>query len=110
LIVAAMSGAMLTTSASRVLRGHLHPSGVRCDDHGTGWQVVLYREPGIRCAAEENELARRQRRQGQALWGARVRAALRAAAARSRGPFVRAAFRADAERWAIVRRLDAVLA
>jgi hypothetical protein len=68
------------------------------------------REPGIRCTAEENELARRQRPQGQALWRARVRAALRAAAARPRGPFVCAAFRADAERWAVVRRLDAVLA
>jgi hypothetical protein len=41
---------------------------------------------------------------------ARVRAALRATAERSAGPFVRAAFLADAERWLAVRRLAAVFA
>src|SRR5258705_10247295 len=46
----------------------------------------------------------------QAPWRARVRAALRAAAARPCGPFVCTAFRAAAERWAAVRRRCVVLA
>jgi len=41
---------------------------------------------------------------------ARVRAAFRAAAERSAGPFVRTAFLADADRWLAVRRLAAALA